>query len=223
MHTTAAASDSPVRANLGSPFASQQTRSAGSSCGSPSSKHEPSSNLARVKTDVPSQAARLRRLSSSLNYPELPFTPRSEPVTPMGDASGLSVFAPGTPSCFTASFVGESSAQSSGGNNLAACEASAESHVHLDHEPTESVDSESTLDRLQAVTGCAAVQGEEMSSVLPDLPDLPNSADSADGAEGGKGSMRYVHIGCAAACLFVLVLWARDASAASFSTRLFPT
>lgn len=140
----------------------------------------------------------------------------------MGDASGLSVFAPDTPSCFTASCVGESSAQSSGGNNSAACDASAESHVHLEREPTESVDSESTLDRLQAVTGCAAAEREETGSVLPPLPDLPNSADCADG-EGGKGSMRYVHIGCAAACLFVLALWARDASAASFSTRLFPT
>lgn len=175
-----------------------------------------------MKTDVPSQVARLRRLSSSLNYPELPFTPQSEPVTPMGDASGLSVFAPDTPSCFTASVVGESSAQSSGGNNSAACDASAESQVHLDHEPTESVDFESTLGRLQAITGGAAPQGEEESSVLP-LPDLPNTADCADGAEGGKASMRYVHIGCAAACLFVLALWARDASAASFSTRLFPT
>lgn len=220
MHATAAASGS---CNVGSPFASQKASSAGSSCGSPSSKHEPSSNLARVKTDVPSHAARLRRLSSSLNYPELAFIPQSEPVTPMGDASAMSAFAPDTPSCFTASFVGGSSAQSSGGNNSAACDTSAESHVHQDHEPTESVDSGPTLDCLQAVTGCGAAEGEDTSSVLPPLPGLPHSSDRADGAESGKGSMRYVHIGCAAACLFVLALWARDAYAASYSTRLFPT
>lgn len=93
----------------------------------------------------------------------------------------------------------------------------------LDHGPPDVVDAESTIGQFQAVSGGAAnadAEGEEMSSVRPPLPDLPDCADSA---RGGRNSMCYVHIGCAVACLCVFALWARDASAASLSARMFPT
>lgn len=207
-------------ASLGTPFSSGKASSVGSSCDSTASRRESSSKLARVKTDSPSQAAHLRRLSSSLTYTDLPPTCQAEPVTPMGDSSSMSAFAPDTPNCFAATVTGKSSAQSSGGADSAACDASAESNVRSDHGPPDTVDAESTVGRLQAITGCAAdadAEGEDITSVRPPLPDLPDSAD------GGKGGMRYVHIGCAVACLCVFALWARDASAASLSARMFPT
>ena len=222
-HNTAASSGSPSRGNLSSPFASEKASSVASSCDSTSSSREPNSTLARVKTDLPSQVARLRRLSSSLTYTDLPATPQAEPVTPMGNTSSMSVFAPDTPNCFTAPVMRESSGQSSGGANATACDASADSDVRLDHGSPNVVGAESTLGRLQAVSGRAAdadAEGEAISSVRSPLPDLP---DCAHGSKGGRNSMRYVHIGCAVACLCVFALWARDASAASLSARMFPT
>lgn len=217
----APASSHYTAASSGTPFSSGKASSVGSSCDSTASRHESSSNLARVKTDLPSQVARLRRLSSSLTYTDLPVTPHAEPVTPVGGSSSMSAFAPDTPNCFTATVTGKSSAQSSGAADSAACDASAKSSVQSDHGPPDAVDAESTVGRLQAITGCAAdAEGEEISSVHPPLPDLP---DCAAGGKGGRNSMRYVHIGCAVACLCVFALWVRDTSAASLSGRLFPT
>ena len=210
-------------ASAGTPSLSDKASSVGSSCGSTASRDEPSSNLARVKTDLPSQVERLQRLSRSLTYTDLPATPQAEPVTPMADSSSMSVFAPDTPNCFTATVMGKSSVKSSAGADSAACDTTAESDVRLDHGPPNSVDAESTLGCLQAITGCAAdanADREEICSVCPPLPELP---DCADGAKGGNHSIRYVHIGCAVACLCVFALWARDVSAASLSARMFPT
>ena len=208
-------------ASLGTQCSSEKASSVGSSCGSTASRQETSSNLARVKTDLPSQVARLRRLSSNLTYTDLPGAPQAEPVTPMGNSSSMSVFAPDTPSCFMATGMGKSPAGSAAS---AACDEAAESEVRSDLGPPNAVDAESTVGCLQAITGCAAdndAEGEENSSVNPPLPDLP---DSADGAQGGITSIRYIHIGCAVACLCVFALWARDASAgASLSARMFPT
>ena len=206
---------------LATQSSSQNARLAGSSCDSTYGESELNNNLARVRTES-SQEERLRRLSSSLTYVDLPLASPSEPDTPKGDTNGMSVFAPDTPTCFNTPAMGDSSVQSSTASDPAAHDSS----VNVDHEPPDALDCESTSGRLQAVTGCtfaASGQQEETSSVLPALHDLPNAADPAGEAKGAMNPMRYVHIGCAVACLCVFVLWARDASAASFSTRMFPT
>lgn len=196
---------------------SQYASSAGSSsCGSSCGRSK--ANIDRVTTDqhMLSRTQRLQRLSSSLTYDDLPVPPSSEPATPTGDTVNNSLLAPDTPTCFKTPAI----SGSSGSVDPAVHDTSMDVSCA-------SPDSESTIGRLQAVTGytfAADAHGEEGSPVLPPLPDLPEQATArAADAQRAINSRRYVHIGCAVACLCVFALWARDASAASFSTRIFPT
>ncbi|KAL3143129.1 hypothetical protein ABBQ38_003398 [Trebouxia sp. C0009 RCD-2024] len=223
-HDRAAFSTSSSRDDMVPPSSPQSpslnASSAASSCGSTDGRCQPNVDLARLKTaqHMLSQTERLQRLSSSLTYDDMPITSSSEPVTPTGDASNT-MLAPDTPTCFNAPVMSDSS-----GNGATAAHETSPDKVGGSHGPPHA---ESTIDRLQAVTGHAIAADAHRggtSSVPPPLPDLPKrAAGRADDAQRAMNSRRYVHIGCAVACLCVFALWARDASAASFSTRVFPT
>ena len=199
---------------------SHKANSASSSCGSTSGKSELNSGLGRMPIDLemPGQAARLQRLSSSLNYIDLPPTPTSTPVSSMGDTTCRTWFAPATPSASKTPVRIEESLE---GQGTASC------HLSVDTAQggLEPADCESTI--AAADTGSTVAPGHcakaELSSALLPLPDLPGMPNQDHDAKSSSNSTRYVHIGCALACLCVFALWAKEASAVSFSTRIFPT
>ena len=171
---------------------------------------------------MPCQAARLQRLSSNLNYIDLPPTPTSTPVTSRGGLTSRTLFAPATPDVSKTSVRLDASPQSSEGHDLAGHDKS----VDTAQGGLEPADSESTTVAADIGSTVALDRSaeEEVSSALLPLPDLPDVSDQErETAKRSTNSSRYVHIGCALACLCVFALWAKEASAVSFSTRLFPT
>lgn len=162
--------------------------------------------------------------------------PTSEPTTP---SSGLaaSLSAPPTPTpntAFGARKYSPAGAQSLDRSSVNSSDGALS--VNMDspaammtsaHDPN---DCESTSGRppVACVTSPKAGNhaAELAASVLPPLPDVPvrvfRSDAAADGFRAGLPS-KYVHIGCAVACLCVFALLAENASASSLTSRMFPT
>lgn len=197
----------------------------------------PNGGLSALKLllDRSRQGSNRQQLSSILD-PEPGMIPTSEPTTP---SSGLaaSLSAPPTPTPNKASgarkyspagaqSLDRSSVNSSDGA-LSVNMDSPAAMMTSAHDPN---DCESTSGRppVACVTSPKAGnhEAELAASVLPPLPDVPvrvfRSDAAADGFRAGLPS-KYVHIGCAVACLCVFALLAENASASSLTSRMFPT
>ena len=199
----------------------------------------PNGGLSALKLvlDRPHQGSSRQQLASILDPgPGMSLT--SEPMTP---SSGLaaSLSAPPTPTPKTASAVRKYSpagAQSLDRSSVNSSDGAASVNMDLPaaiitsaHDPT---DCESTSGQSQV--GCPTsanyddYAAELSASVLPPLPDVPvcdarqNAAADPNGFRAGLPS-KYVHIGCAVACLCVFALLAENASAISLTSRMFPT
>jgi len=197
----------------------------------------PNGGLSALKLvlDRPRQCSNRQQLSSILD-PEPGVSPTSEPMTP---SSGLaaSLSAPPTPTPNRASgarkyspagaqSLDRSSVNSSDGA-LSVNMDSPAAIITSAHDPN---NCESTSGQSQVACAtpvntddCAA---EPSASALPPLPDVPvrdaRQDAAADGFRTGLPS-KYVHIGCAVACLCVFALLAENASAISLTSRMFPT
>jgi len=197
----------------------------------------PNGGLSALKLvlDRPHQGSSRQQLSSILDAgPGVSLA--SEPMTP---SSGLtaSLSAPPTPTpttAFGARKYSSARGQSLDRSSVNSLDGAASVNMDLSaaiitsaHDPN---DCESTSGQSQV--GCATsakyddCAAELSASVLPPLPDVPvhgvrNDA-AADGIRAGLPS-KYVHIGCAVACLCVFALLAENASAISLTSRMFPT
>ena len=197
----------------------------------------PNGGLSALKLVLgrPRQGSNWQQLSSNFG-PEPVVSPMSEPMTPRsGLAASLS--APPTPTPKTTSgarkyspagaqSLDRSSVNSSDGA-LSVNMDSPAAIITSAHDPNdcESISGQSQVACATPANtdGCAA---ELSASVLPPLPDVPvhgvRNAAAKDGIRAGLPS-KYVHIGCAVACLCVFALLAENASAISLTSRMFPT
>ncbi len=197
----------------------------------------PNGGLSALKLvlDRPHQGSGRQRLSSILDS-EPVVSLMSEPMTP-SSGLGASLSAPPTPTPNTASgarnyspagaqSLDTSSVNSSDGA-LSVNMGSPAASITSTHEPN---DCESTSGQPQIACATSAktddCAADLSASVLPPLPDVPvlggRNAAAEDGFRAGLPS-KYVHIGCAVACLCVFAFWAENASAVSLTSRMFPT
>lgn len=181
----------------------------------------------------PNQSAGLCQLSSMLNADsknvQLCMSPMSEPMTPGSTGFDRSLSAPATPAQANAAVPTQSAERSSvyscGGsasvNNDSSAATATSAHEANDCESTSGTGEDKPLG-----STLADDHEDDLSvSELPPLPDVPvvGGGESGAKARAGVGTSKYVHIGCAIACLCVFALWAKDASAVSLTSRMFPT
>ncbi len=199
----------------------------------------PNGGLSALKLvlDRPRQGSNWQQLSSILD-PEPGMSLTSEPMTPSSSLAA-SLSAPPTPTPKTTSgarkyspagaqSLDRSSVNSSDGALFVNMDSPAAT-ITSAHDPN---DCESTLGQSQVARATSAetndCAAELSASVLPPLPDVPvcdarqNAAADLNGCRAGLPS-KYVHIGCAVACLCVFALFAENASAISLTSRMFPT
>ena len=184
--------------------------------------------------DRPHQAAGLTHLSGVLN-PGLSLIPASEPEAQGNEVFDNCLSAPATPtpdagskprmySPVGARSVGHSSVYSSDSAQPVSNDSSASTATSA-HEPH---DCESTSGPLPSVPDALPADDHAESAITSDLPPLPalpvsDQGSAARGEVRSRSSSKYVHVGCAIACLCVFALWAKSASAISFTSRIFPT
>ncbi len=195
----------------------------------------PSGGLSALKLVLarPHQGCNQQQLSSILG-PEPGMSPMSEPMTP---SSGLaaSLSAPPTPTPKATS--GARKYSPAGAQSLDRSSVnSSDGALSVNMDPPAAVitsaddpnDCESTSGQSQIACAMSANSDDyaaELSiSVLPPLPDVPvhGARQDADRFRTGLPT-KYVHIGCAVACLCVFALLAENASAVSLTSRMFPT
>ncbi|KAL0030684.1 hypothetical protein WJX77_002096 [Trebouxia sp. C0004] len=198
----------------------------------------PNGGLSALKLvlDRPRQGSQWQQLSNILDL-EPVMSPMSEPMTP-SSGPGASLSAPPTPTPNTASgackyspagaqSLDRSSVNSSDGAVSVNMDSPA-AIVTCAHDPN---DCESTSGQSQVAFATSTIKTDDCAAelsaaVLPPLPDVPvlrvRNGAAADGFSASLPS-KYVHIGCAVACLCVFAFWAENASAVSLTSRMFPT